>query len=570
MRKIVSFATLCILSLSFIVAPNSAFATTYYVAKNGSDLNPGTEVEPWRTIQKAAQTLKPGDTVLIRQGVYEEKVTPARSGTKDNYITYRNHDSEAVVIDAQNGVRDVCIRVDGKQYLQFIGLRLTGASRTSGLSAGFHASDPSENLLLENITADNNRFGILLHGKNAPVSRVTIRNCIAKGNAGHGIFLYGRSSDIVVGPNNHVFSNSGEQYTFGIEIGTEYPGNQLGGTRNIVVFDNEIDHNGMQGIRTWNAVNVLVKNNYSHHNGATGIQIEDGSENIVIENNRCEYNAQTYEYESGIWIHATKNAVVSRNFLRGNKIGLMVTDSRRVILRHNVILENNRGVPHLYNAMGLNVDTNTFSVTFVHNTLYRNGARESAKGGISLSPYHPPVGGVVFKNNIVSETTAPNDLWIGGKDYVSDYNLVYNTRRLVVYWLTNKVSWSEYLALSGQDTHSITQQNPKFTSPANNDFHLQRGSPAINTGDFLTRTAGSGSGNVITVLDASYFTNGFGVVTGDTIKVGTNGPLIVTDVDYTKKTITVDKNIAWSKSDGVSYPYSESAPDMGVYEYVRK
>jgi hypothetical protein len=107
----------------------------------------------------------------------EEKVTPARSGTKDNYITYQNHGPEPVVIDAQNGVRDVCIRVDGKQYLQFIGLRLTGACGPSGLRAGFYASDHSENLLLENISADKNRFGIFLHGKNAPVSRVTIRNC---------------------------------------------------------------------------------------------------------------------------------------------------------------------------------------------------------------------------------------------------------------------------------------------------------------------------------------------------------------------------------------------------------
>lgn len=553
--------------LSFFVVHSPAFATTYYVAKYGSDSNPGTEAKPWLTIQKAANTLQAGDTVLIRQGTYQEKVTPYRSGTEGNYITYKTFGSEEVVIDAQHGVRDACIRVVGKKHLQFIGLRLTGASGTSGLRAGFHASDQSHNIVMENIKADANRFGILLHGKYGPVSRVTIKNCTLTGNTGHGIFLYRRVYDTVIGPNNHVYWNEGEKYTFGIEIGTDYPGRQTDGARNTVVFDNEIDHNGMQGLRTWNAMNVVIRKNYSHHNGATGIQLEDGSENIIVEDNRCDYNAQTYEYEAGIWVDSTKNAVVRRNFLRGNKIGLMVTDSNQVILRNNVIAENNRGVPHLYNAMGLNVDTNTFSVTSVHNTLYRNGAPQSAKGGISLSPYHPPVGRVVFKNNILSETTAPNDFWIGGKDYVSDYNLFYNTRGLAVYWLTNKVSWSEYLTLSGQDAHSITQQNPKFTSPANNDFHLQLGSPAINTGDFLTRTTGSGSGNVITVLDAGYFTNGFGVVPGDSIKVGANSPITVTEVDYTKKTVAVDKNISWSKGDGVSYPYSGSTPDLGAYEY---
>jgi len=549
--------------LLFLVVHSSAFATTYYVAKNGSDSNPGTEDNPWRTIQKAANTLQPGETVLIRQGVYQEKVKPGRSGTEGNYITYRSFGSEEVVIDAQNGVRDACIRVDGMKYLQFVGLRLTGASGPSGLRAGFHARDQSEHLVLENITADNNRFGILIHGKYAPVSHVTIRNCTATANTGHGIFLYRRVYDTVVGPKNHVFWNAGEKYTFGIEIGTDYPGNQADGARNIVVLENEIDHNGVQGIRTWNAMNVLIRNNYSHHNGATGIQLEDGSENIVVEDNRCEYNAQTYEYETGIWVDDTKNAVVRRNFLQGNKIGLMVTDSSRVILRHNVIVENNRGVPHLRNAMGLNVNRNTFDVAVVHNTLYRNGAPESTKGGISMCS-KPPIGGVVLKNNILSETTAPHDLWIGCKDYVSDYNTVFNTHNLVVEWCGSHISWSQYLTTSGQDSHSITA-NPLFVAPEAGNFHLKNSSPCRDSGDFLTRTSNSGSGRVIGVEDARYFTDGFEVIAEDLIKVGVNNPVRIANVDYGTNTITVDKNISWSKGDGVSYPYSGSAPDMGAY-----
>src|SRR2546430_6204833 len=37
---------------------------TYYVAPTGSDSNPGTSAAPWRTIQKAANTLNGGDTVI--------------------------------------------------------------------------------------------------------------------------------------------------------------------------------------------------------------------------------------------------------------------------------------------------------------------------------------------------------------------------------------------------------------------------------------------------------------------------------------------------------------------------
>lgn len=43
-------------------------ATTYYVANDGNDTNPGSEVLPFRTIQKAADTARSGDTVLVEGG----------------------------------------------------------------------------------------------------------------------------------------------------------------------------------------------------------------------------------------------------------------------------------------------------------------------------------------------------------------------------------------------------------------------------------------------------------------------------------------------------------------------
>ena len=50
--------------------------TTYYVSPSGSDTSPGTETQPWQTIQKAADTLVAGDTVYIKAGTYPEKVIP--------------------------------------------------------------------------------------------------------------------------------------------------------------------------------------------------------------------------------------------------------------------------------------------------------------------------------------------------------------------------------------------------------------------------------------------------------------------------------------------------------------
>jgi len=50
-------------------------AATYYVATNGSNSNPGTLAQPWRSVQKAADSLAPGDTAYVRRGVYKEAVT---------------------------------------------------------------------------------------------------------------------------------------------------------------------------------------------------------------------------------------------------------------------------------------------------------------------------------------------------------------------------------------------------------------------------------------------------------------------------------------------------------------
>ncbi len=46
----------------------------YYVSPSGLDSNPGTFTQPWRTISKAARTVKAGDVVYIRGGTYVEAV----------------------------------------------------------------------------------------------------------------------------------------------------------------------------------------------------------------------------------------------------------------------------------------------------------------------------------------------------------------------------------------------------------------------------------------------------------------------------------------------------------------
>jgi len=60
------------------------FTKTYYVDNNSpsaDDNGPGDKARPFRTINKAAQLLQPGERVVIAAGTYRECVRPARGGT---------------------------------------------------------------------------------------------------------------------------------------------------------------------------------------------------------------------------------------------------------------------------------------------------------------------------------------------------------------------------------------------------------------------------------------------------------------------------------------------------------
>ena len=80
-------------------------ATIYYVAKSGSDRNPGTKNCPFLTIQRAADVAVAGDTVIVHEGVYREWVKPRYGGlTSDCRSTYMAAQGEHVVIKGSEQV----------------------------------------------------------------------------------------------------------------------------------------------------------------------------------------------------------------------------------------------------------------------------------------------------------------------------------------------------------------------------------------------------------------------------------------------------------------------------------
>ncbi len=69
-----------------------------YVSQDGNDANMGTRARPLATIQAAVERLQPGDTCVVRGGVYRETVVFPRSGEAGRPITLRAYRGERPVV----------------------------------------------------------------------------------------------------------------------------------------------------------------------------------------------------------------------------------------------------------------------------------------------------------------------------------------------------------------------------------------------------------------------------------------------------------------------------------------
>lgn len=78
--------------------------SVYFVSNSGSDASAGTIVQPFATIQRAANVAQPGDTVFIRGGTYRETVTPAHSGTASAPIIFEPYNGESVTLSGADAV----------------------------------------------------------------------------------------------------------------------------------------------------------------------------------------------------------------------------------------------------------------------------------------------------------------------------------------------------------------------------------------------------------------------------------------------------------------------------------
>jgi chitodextrinase len=142
---------LMICSVLFLLcAGGEAFAATYYVSPVGSDGNSGSTTAPFRTIQKAANMVNPGDTVIVRDGTYTDTdgndmiVSLARGGTSTNWVTFKAENKWGAKLSGQSNATDYgWIFLTGANYVRVEDFEVYGCKK-----GGFWTNQTASNLYL--------------------------------------------------------------------------------------------------------------------------------------------------------------------------------------------------------------------------------------------------------------------------------------------------------------------------------------------------------------------------------------------------------------------------------------
>jgi hypothetical protein len=312
--------------------------STFYVAE-GDGEGDGSAGAPWHSLQRAADVVGAGDTVIVRAGSYAGFDLDGRKGSQLAPITFRAEPGASITEDNDRGDG---INVENAAWIVIEGFTVNGRSR-----AGIRCAGSQHVTIRKNTTDGNGVWGILT----GFCDDLLIEANQTSGSVDqHGIYVSNSAKRYVV-RGNHSFGNAG----CGIHNNGDASMGGDGINAGALIEGNVIHDNGAAGGAGINCDGVqdsVIRNNLLYDNHATGIvlyQIDGGgaSKNNLIVNNTI---VQPDDGRWGIGISGDgdsgaasgnrilNNIVYNRHPYRGsievsaNSVGTLTSD-------HNVVMD---------------------------------------------------------------------------------------------------------------------------------------------------------------------------------------------------------------------------------------
>ena len=406
--------------------PAGLLATTYHVASDGDDDDPGTQDHPWATLQHGADTLQPGDTVYIRGGVYQQYVTLTRSGVPGQPITYAAYPGETVWLDGQGVGSKYAFNLGdpGVSYIDVVGLNMRHWHDETGDGACIISWRDSDH-----VTIQDGEF----------------HHC------GHGAISFFQDSDHITVENVYIHDNT----LVGMDCGT-------GPCAHWVLRHVRAINNGSE----------------SGDTAADGFAIEDGDD-ILVEDCEASGNAgDGFDFKStgttlrrvvargndrdNIKLWGERSSLINGLSVDAGLVGLVLSGGGSYTVTNNLIANRQS---YGYLAVFGEDDDSAATPVRLYNTIFYND--------------DPEMGGTTVYFSAGTQLQADHNLY---------YNPYREEDVICASFLgengcfnSDQINDGTWFAQSGQGEHSA-YDDPLFLDGPGKDFHLTAGSPALDAG----------------------------------------------------------------------------------------